>query len=409
MRWILAMFGATLMVCATAAPTGAPPQRIAVVHRMGDGESRGQAKAAALDEIRLKAAAAAGVLVASSTTLKGDILVDDVRTISESIVKLTEVNDLLAVGVDGVATLTVSALTSVDETELRRRAQRLQEEPALRDTIRRLSAENAKLRSKLGGSDKADADTRMSAIEQVALNAELAQHLFEVGTLAIAADKQATASALEVRRVTNALLATIYKTPVQVEIKGVRREGAWVVALVKIGWTLDEAGVADGFSSLPAGKLLTASTADGGRLWNMRQAAGSSSAIAGYGAWSDVYAAIVATTVSLEVSAGHTRVEVPVWYAVHLPSRAGTRSCEQQQSNVRDLANPMSKVDEWAWCLSAPGKEASTLNGMRFEYRGNPVEFRMTDEDAQQTDRLRVRWLVRRLGKETESRDAKRE
>lgn len=117
---------------------------------MGDGDNRASARQAALEQIKLKASGEAGTYILSTTTLRenGD-LTENIQIIGASLVKIVKSEESLSVNQSGQAVLLVKATTSLDERELARRVELLQQDKEKSRQVKLLQAENEVLRMDL--------------------------------------------------------------------------------------------------------------------------------------------------------------------------------------------------------------------------------------------------------------------
>src|SRR5690606_10183005 len=141
------VFSWILLLQATAFPQVAAAQEwsqvVSIEYAMGDNEARATARQAALEELKRKAASAAGTYVQSTTTLlESGELKESVSMIGASIVRLTDVQESLAVEGENRLVLRVTARATVDEKALKDRIRALHEDADKAKHIHALQEEN---------------------------------------------------------------------------------------------------------------------------------------------------------------------------------------------------------------------------------------------------------------------------
>lgn len=125
-------------------------QTVEIEYAIGDGEARTSARQAALTELKRKAANAAGTYVQSTTTLlETGELMESVEMLGASMVRLSDVQESLAVEGDDRLVLRVSARASIDESTLRERVKALHADAEKAQRIAALREHNAGLRREL--------------------------------------------------------------------------------------------------------------------------------------------------------------------------------------------------------------------------------------------------------------------
>lgn len=218
---------------------------------MSEHESRSKARELALEAMRLRAANAVGKIVEATTTLKDGKLKEEVRTVGVSMVRLTQVTDSLQLGADGRGLLRVSATVDVDETELIRRAQQMNQD---RDTARQVSqlqAENEKLRRNLGAlsttlkAASTTADVVPLLKQQQELMAALRRNesnignTFTPGTLLAMANQDGESWQRDREQIDERVFEALLAMPVQARLVGVERLGGdRYQARVQVGWSI---------------------------------------------------------------------------------------------------------------------------------------------------------------------------
>lgn len=199
------VFSWILLLQAIAFPQVAAAQEwsqvVSIEYAMGDNEARATARQAALEELKRKAASAAGTYVQSTTTLlESGELKESVSMIGASIVRLTDVQESLAVEGENRLVLRVTARAIVDEKALKDRIRALHEDAdkakhihALQEENENLRAELRQIRTELAGemtaARAAELLERLSiAYDRLAENERKVVAVFERGTLLHLAD-----------------------------------------------------------------------------------------------------------------------------------------------------------------------------------------------------------------------------
>ena len=124
------------LVCFNATATSWS-KRITVDYHLGDGDSKSTARELALEQIKLKASGEAGTYIQNTTTLNNDNLNEHIQVISASMIKLTNIKEeLLTQGKSFI--LKVSAVTTIDESELASRIKAIQTDKAKANQVAKL-------------------------------------------------------------------------------------------------------------------------------------------------------------------------------------------------------------------------------------------------------------------------------
>lgn len=227
-------------------------KQIDLKYVMGDGDTRGSARQAALEQIKLKAANEAGTYVDHTTTLheNGD-LTESIQMIGASMVKLTVLDEVLSVNTQGQAVLDIKASASINEAELAKRIEILRQDKEKARQVKVLLAENESLRKELevirqGLSLKADPSRiaellakQDQAIRRINDNGASVTQVFERGTLLQLASHNSDALDKAKRDLDDNLFAPLMRTKITAQLESVEEAQGGYVALVRVGWTFD--------------------------------------------------------------------------------------------------------------------------------------------------------------------------
>jgi hypothetical protein len=219
---------------------------------MGDGDTRGSARQAALEQIKLKTANEAGHYVESTSTLhENGELTESIRTIGAAMVKLKVLEEGLTIDAEGQAVLNIKALASVDDSELAKRIEILRQDREKARQIKLLQADNESLRKELeeirqGLSSKADPArvvellTRQDqTIQRMNDNGATVTQVFERGTLLQLANHNSDALEKAKRDLDENLFAPLLRSKITAELESVEEDKGGYVALVRVGWLFD--------------------------------------------------------------------------------------------------------------------------------------------------------------------------
>lgn len=215
---------------------------------LGEGDSRVKAREIALDQLKRIAAASAGSVVESVTTLKDDKLSEQLRMISISLVKIDQVKESLVVE-NGSAVLKVSARASIDQSELARLTKELRQDTEKAKAIAKLQKDNEALREQLRTvSEQLQQRKAPSAVDELgqrqtrlltalATNEGQIRQVFEKGALLAMAD--ADAKRLEDAKaiILQDALMPLVDTTVRAEVASVVRDGSAYKVGLRVGWS----------------------------------------------------------------------------------------------------------------------------------------------------------------------------
>ncbi|MGA8864887.1 MAG: hypothetical protein WB444_13880 [Gallionella sp.] len=219
---------------------------------MGDGDNKAGARQAAIEQIKLKASNEAGTYIQGTTTMRENgELTENVQMLSASLVKVGNTEDKLTVNASGQAVLWVKAAASLDEHELVRRVEALQQDQEKARQVKLLQAENevlyqdlARIRAALATkSDPARTAEFLarqdSTIQRLDDNGNTITQVFARGTLLQLANRSTDAFDKAKDELDEQFLAPIMHSHVTAEIESVQVSGSDYVAMVRVGWTID--------------------------------------------------------------------------------------------------------------------------------------------------------------------------
>jgi hypothetical protein len=339
---------------------------------MGDGDNRASARQAALEQIKLKASSEAGTYVQNTTTLhENGVITDNIQLISAAMVKLVVFGEKLTVNQAGQAVLWIKAIASLDESELARRVDMLQQDKERARQVSLLQAENNALRQDYeqirkalaGKSDQSKTAELLarqdSTIKRMADNGRTLTQVFERGTLLQLAIKNSDAFEHARQFLDEKFYAPLLQTPVTAEVESVEADGKGYVALVRVGWTVDIKG---SFSVLE--RYLHASRADGGiRVHDFENEHGKGPNVLS----ERIYKHLAKNKVDLKLKLAGREVRLPIFYA--------------DSSFFHDCSNRTESEYAELLCLVSQNKTKSEVSGQHS--LSNPIRIHLTREEAE--------------------------
>jgi len=218
---------------------------------LGDGDSQLQARNLATEQIRQKAAAEAGTYIERTQELRNDQLTETIRSIGAALVRITAIDEAMAIHPSGRAVLKMTAKATVDESAIMERVKRVQQDDRLAHRLRDLETDNARLRTEVFSlidgaetwqrqankqslaDDRARLRRNQDALQE---NAEAVAKLFEPGefvSLALAGEQELQDAK---RYYDEVVFPQLKAARVTGSINQVRREGNGYVAEITWGW-----------------------------------------------------------------------------------------------------------------------------------------------------------------------------
>ena len=219
-----------------------------VEYVLGDGDNRVSARQAALEQIKVKASNDAGTYVQGTSTLQANgNLTEEIKMVSASLVKITSSNESLSVNSAGQAVLKMNATATLDESELRRRIDAMQQDKEKARQIKVLETENKSLRrdydqirialsKKSNQTSTAELLARQdSTLQRIEENGRTISQVFERGTLLQLALHNTDAFENAKRDIDDNFYAPLLQIPIYAEVESVEQSGKAYVALVRVG------------------------------------------------------------------------------------------------------------------------------------------------------------------------------
>lgn len=364
-----------------------------VAHAMGDGDTRASARQAALEQLKLKASHAVGSYIQSTITLRSDgALEESIDMLSASMVKLSDIDDMLAVDESGRAVLTVRAKALVDEGQLLQRVKALQEDQEKARQLKVLQAENealrrdlTKIRHELASSkDTARAaqllEEQDTAMKRIRENERTVSQVFERGTLLQLATRNADEFEQVKAELERKLFRPLLASPVTATIETVEAAEDGYIVFVRVGWRPDLQAVESVLSRYLKIRVRSTRTASS-VLYASRYR--NSQGHGPHVLTERVYNYLLMEGVDLVVSLAGREVRVPVFY-----SENGFRICERRPDKVRAGASK-------TLCLISHPASEPDFHGVPFSKDlANPLKIRLTQNEAERATRVEAR-LVR--------------
>lgn len=352
---------------------------VEVRYIMGDGDTRVTARRVVLEQIRQKACDEAGTFVQSTTSLlENGELQESVRTVSAAMVKINVLEEGLSVDPSGQAVLRISAATSIDDQELLNRVRLLYQDEAKARNIRRLHAENERLRRQLSEirtslGAKAAASNHANLLAQQAMmldqideNGRTVMQVFERGTLIQMAEQSSDAFAAVIMELDEFLYRPLLRSPVIAQIESIEKleyPNSGYAAYVRIGWDADLL-----LMQKTLGKYLdTRQLADHSGIMALRAG---NTAGRGPSPFSErVYEYLATHGVDLQLTLAGKDFAFPVLYF----DDGFLEACAVNHEARRGAALFL--------CITSQGKDARTVRGI---YPGtNPVRLILTKDEAE--------------------------
>lgn len=224
-----------------------------LAYTMGDGDTKGSARQAAIEQIKLKASSEAGTYVDSTTTLKEDgSLTESIQMVSATMVKVLVAKESISVSPAGQAILNLVAVATLDDAELTRRVAALRQDKEKARQMKVLQAENEALREGLKKireslAVKADPATvaellakQDQTIRKLETNSQTVTQVFSQGTLLQLALKNKDAFEEAKQTLQEELYAPLLKTKVEATVEAVEQHGDSYVAIIRVGWAANQ-------------------------------------------------------------------------------------------------------------------------------------------------------------------------
>ena len=224
-----------------------------LAYSMGDGDTKGSARQAAIEQIKLKASNESGTYVDSTTTLKENgSLTESIRMVSATMVKVRIDKESMSIGQSGQTILNLVAVATLDDAELSRRVADLRQDKEKVRQMKVLQAENEALRAGLKNirdslAVKADPATvaellakQDQTIRKLETNSQTVTQVFSQGTLLQLALKNKDAFEETKQTLQDELYALILKTKVDAKVEAVEQEGDGYAAIIRVGWAVDQ-------------------------------------------------------------------------------------------------------------------------------------------------------------------------
>jgi hypothetical protein len=247
------LFVATAILLSITLPAQAEWNKVFTVeYLMGDADNRINARQAGLEQLKLKASSEVGTYIQSTTTLQesGDIT-ESVQMIGASMVKLSEVSDKINLSPSGQMLLSITARASINEDELKRRVESLQQDKERARQLKILQIENADLRRELDlihneltvNSNSSNSTNLINKQNKTMVllikNNEAITQIFKPGTLLSMADKNKDEFEKIKQDLNERLLKEIINTRIYTQITSVEEKGNKYILYVKISWDMD--------------------------------------------------------------------------------------------------------------------------------------------------------------------------
>lgn len=240
-----------LLLFASFAEAKTWQKQVSVVYVMGESDSKVTARAAAMDKLKLLAAAEVGTYVESELSIGSDQVVkESVRTISASLVRLSQVSDVVSIEKSGVMNLVLSANADVDEDELRKRIDSLQQDKQKAEQVARLTEQNRLLQEELLRIQSGLASAQESAnvailiaqqgatLRKVEENNRAVSQVFAAGTLFAMANTYQTELDNAKQEIQRQVIDPILSMPVTTNIESVSMGEKFAKVRVRVGWKM---------------------------------------------------------------------------------------------------------------------------------------------------------------------------
>jgi regulator of replication initiation timing len=363
-----------------------------IKYAMGDGDNRVSARQAAIEQIKLKASSEAGTYIQSTTTLnENGALTENIQMLSASMVKILVSGEQMAVNKSGQAVLMVKATATLDDSELAKHVQQLQQDKEKARQVRILQSENEALRKdyehirralagKLDQASTADLLSRQdTAIKHMESNGNALTQVFTRGTLLQMASRNSDAFADAKKLIDDQFFSALLKTPLTAEIESVEQNGDHYVALVRVGWKIQEKEVLSSLNRF----LNTSGHGDKIIIDAAHNAKG-----AGPNVLSEqIYRYVASSSVQLKLDVAGKEVDLPVFFA--------------DGSFFGDCSMQVDDRSEHSYlCLVSQDKVKTKLFGV--SRKNNPVRIELTRAEAERATMVKATF-VRNYDKRSEN------
>jgi len=351
---------------------------------MGDGDTKGSARQAAIEQIKLKASSEAGTYVQSTSTLnaKGE-LTESVQMVGASMVKIQVKDETLSVNPTGQAVLNIVVVASLDDSELSKRIRALQEDKEKARQVKVLRTENDTLRKELEGiraalAGKAD-QARVAelltkqdkAIRKLENNVATVAQVFERGTLLQLANRNASEFEQAKAYLDESLYGEIMKTPIYTNVDSVEKVKDGYVALVRVGWSFRDSTYkpvlnryfhTNYFKKQINFYAYENTDSKGPHLLTER-----------------LYEYLASKGVDLKVTLAGKTVRIPVFYAT------GSSGCDTYKETRGEYARII--------CLASQAKDDPDFVANQSLYT-NPIRIRLTQAEAERATNVEASWVL---------------
>ncbi len=362
-------------------------KQIDLKYVMGDGDTRGSARQAALEQIKMKAANEAGTYVDHTTTLheNGD-LTESIQMIGASMVKLKVLDETLSVNPQGQAVLDIKASASIDESEFAKRIEILRQDKEKARQVKVLQAENENLRKELevirqGLSSKADPSRiaellakQDQAIRRLNDNGASVTQMFERGTLLQLANHNSDALDKAKRDLDDNLFAPLMRTKITAQLESVEETQGGYVALVRVGWTFDLKQLLPTLNRY----LNTFPNAD---KHDVTIFSSENVHSKGPSLLSErIYGYLMDKGVDLKLELAGKEVRLPAFYS----------------DNSFDACSPYAPSREGYGeylCLESQGVNDPVIKG-NIHYQSNPIRIYLTRDEAERATTVQAEWVI---------------
>ncbi len=224
---------------------------ISVDYQLGDGDSKSTARELALQQIKLTASSKAGTYIQSNTTLNNNNLNEHIEVISASLIKLSNIKEVLqAKGKSFI--LKVSAVATIDESELRSRIRAIQSDKEKANQIAKLEVENQMLVNELSKVKyllaKDNLNTQQvtsilkrqtNLIQNFKSNAHAVSQVFSRGTLLQIARKNKAKFNQIISKLETEFFGPMLEAKVIANVDVIEENGQYA-ALVSVSWTMPQ-------------------------------------------------------------------------------------------------------------------------------------------------------------------------
>ena len=360
-------------------------QTFEVEYVLGDGDSKTTARELALEQIKIKASNKAGSYIHTTNTLVNDQLSENIQVISASMVMLSSITEHLTTKSNRI-TLIVTALARIDESELKRRIDAMQQDKQKAKQITQLTKDNELLsvelrtiRSLLAKKQSSSTEVasilkrQSTLIKRFEHNAAAVKRVFTQGTLFQMAQSSSAKLEQVKAQLETEFFGALMQTQVKANIVSVIENQKDFTALINISWVMPKS-----LSFKTIKNHLSSHELDKNRLSNVEQltihsnknASGKGKTILS----EPLFNYLGKQYVFIEIKLGNKKFQVPLFWS----KKAGSFVyCDSAPSSSNGFIKSNGQL-----CMSLKQDSHKPLYGVGYTRNENPIKFSLTKAEV---------------------------